>query len=241
MDCLMLRLDAPLMSFGSVVVDQINPVDRFPGRSLLTGLLGNALGLDHADTAALALLQQRLRHASRWDVEPELLVDYQTVDLGQDFMQDTGWTTRGRREDRGKGDATSGTHQRWRHYWANGSATVALTLADAPAADHPVSLDRIEAAMRHPARPLFIGRKTCIPAEPLLLGRRTSPSLRDALTAEPLAAARGRRVPARVPACWPEDEGAGAGTLQLDDLRDWPNNLHRGRQRYATGFLEVAG
>lgn len=235
----MLRLDAPLMSFGSVVVDQINPIDRFPGRSLITGLLGNALGLDHAETAALALLQQRLRHASRWDTEPELLVDYQTVDLGQDFMEDTGWTTRGRREDRGKGDATSGTHQRWRHYWANGSATVALTLIDVPCFEHAVSLDDIEAALQRPARPLFIGRKTCVPAEPLLLGRRSAPSLRAALTAEPLAEAHGRRVLARVPACWPEDEGAGAGTLQLDDLRDWPNNLHRGRQRYATGFLEL--
>ena len=155
-------------------------------------------------------------------------------------MEDTGWTTRGRREDRGKGDATSGTHQRWRHYWANGSATVALTLLDTPSIESAVSMDGIEAALQRPARPLFIGRKTCVPAEPLLLGRRSAPSLRAALTAEPLGAAQGRRVPARVPACWPEDEGAGAGTLQLDDLRDWPNNLHRGRQRYATGFLESA-
>lgn len=239
MDCLLLRLDAPLMSFGGVVVDQINPVDRFPGRSLLTGLLGNALGLDHADTATLTSIQNRLRHASRWDIEPELLVDYQTVDLGQDFMQDTGWTTRGRREDRGKGDATSGTHQRWRHYWANGSATVALTLVDANDLTQTLSLQIIEAALRRPARPLFIGRKTCVPAEPLLLGRRNAPSLRVALQSEPLCDPRGRRTPARVPACWPEDEGLGAGTLQLDDLRDWPNNLHRGRQRYATGFLEV--
>ncbi|MCA3130465.1 MAG: type I-E CRISPR-associated protein Cas5/CasD, partial [Rhodocyclaceae bacterium] len=38
MDCLMLRLDAPLISFGGVVIDQINPVERFPGRSLLAGL-----------------------------------------------------------------------------------------------------------------------------------------------------------------------------------------------------------
>jgi CRISPR system Cascade subunit CasD len=240
----MLRLDAPLMSFGGVVVDQINPVDRFPGRSLLTGLLGNALGWDHADTAALAALQSRLRHASRWDLAPELLVDYHTVDLGQDFMQDTGWTTRGRREERGKGDATSGTHQRWRHYWANGCATVALTLAATGPDDGAVSLDDLEAALRRPARPLFIGRKACIPAAPLLLGRRRSPSLREALAAQPLAPAHGRAAPqgtpARVPACWPEDEGGGAATLTLDDLRDWPNNLHRGRQRYATGWLEIA-
>jgi CRISPR system Cascade subunit CasD len=117
MDCLLLRLDAPLMSFGGVVVDQINPVERFIGCSQVAGMLANALGLDHAHTEAIGELQQRLRVASRWDAEPEHIVDYQTVDLGQDFLTDTGWTTRGTREDRGGGAATSGTHQRYRHYW----------------------------------------------------------------------------------------------------------------------------
>lgn len=95
MDCLLLRLDAPLMSFGAVTVDQINPTWRFPARSMLVGLLGNALGWDHRDTGRLQALQARLRFAARWDAEPELLTEYQTVDLGQDFMMDTGWTTRG--------------------------------------------------------------------------------------------------------------------------------------------------
>jgi CRISPR system Cascade subunit CasD len=240
MDCLLLRLDAPLMAFGGIMVDETGPVDRFPGRSLLTGLLGNALGYDHRDTAGLQALQSRLRHASRLDAEPDLLVDYQTVDLGQDFMLQTGWTTRGRREDRGKGDATSSTHQRWRHYWANGCATVAMTLLEATAAAHNrVDLAAVEAALRRPARPLFIGRKTCMPAEPLLLGRRRTSSLRAALEAEPLAPLLGRREPLRIAACWPLEEGPGAQTLHVDDIRDWPSNIHRGRQPYAVGFLEI--
>lgn len=236
MDCLLLRLDAPLMSFGGVMVDQINPVDAFPGRALLTGLIGNALGWDHRDVDALQALQTRLRHASRWDLEPVHVVDYHTVDLGQDFMQGTGWTTRGRREDRGSGDATSGTHQRWRHYWANGCVTTAVTLTE-PDASGP-DLVSLESALRHPARPLFIGRKTCIPASPVLIGRRNASTLRDALVAEPLADSRGRRAPERVRACWPIEEGFAAQTIDVDDLRDWPNNIHRGRQRYAVGFLE---
>jgi len=101
MNCLLLRFDAPLMSFGAVVVDQLNPTWRFPGTSMLAGLLGNAMGWDHRDTPMLQNLQQRLRFAARWDAEPEPLTDYQTVDLGQDFMVSTGWTTRGYREDRG--------------------------------------------------------------------------------------------------------------------------------------------
>jgi CRISPR system Cascade subunit CasD len=235
MDCLMLRLDAPLMSFGGVVIDQRNPTDRFPGRSLLTGLFANALGWMHSDQDRLDALQSSLLHAARWDTEPERVDDYQTVDLGQHFMQDTGWTTRGRREDRGKGDATSGTHQRYRHYWANGCVTVAATLVSAA----PVSLDALEDALRAPARPLFIGRKPCLPAAPILLGRRQAESLRIALMAEPAADVGIRTAPQRMQACWPASEGGGAEEIEVFDLRDWRNNLHTGTQRYALGFLEV--
>lgn len=235
MDCLLLRLDAPLMSFGGVVVDETHPTERFPGASMLTGLIGNALGWDHRDIESLHALQERLRHAARWDAEPERLVDYHTVDLGQDFMLETGWTTRGRREDRGKGDATSGTHIRLRHYWANGVATVALALAEGSTPD----LLAVEAALRAPARPLFIGRKTCVPAAPLLLGRRQAENLRTALAAEPLADIGPRLRPRRVSALWPLDEGPGAQAVAVHDRRDWRNNLHRGHRSYAVGFLEV--
>lgn len=236
MECLLLRFDAPLMSFGGVVVDQINPVDRFPGRSLITGLVGNALGWDHADTERLAGLQRRLRHAARWDAVPERVVDYHTVDLGRPFMQDTGWTTRGRREDRGGGDARTGTHQRYRHYWANGCATVAIGLTDEGV---DLGLATIESALRTPARPLFLGRKTCMPAAPLLLGRREAAGLRAALAAEPLADVGPRHRPERIEACWPIDEGEGVQMLDLADLRDWHHNVHRDGQRHAVGFLEV--
>lgn len=236
MDCLMLRLDAPLISFGGVVIDQINPVDRFPGRSLLTGLFGNALGWDHRDTEQLSRLQARLRHAARWDAEPERVIDYHTVDLGQSHMVDTGWTTRGRREDRGSGEATRGTHQRYRHYWANGVATMAVALETS---DEDVNLDALQSALRNPARPLFIGRKTCLPALPLFLGRRHALTLRDALCAEPLADIGPRRRPQVIQACWPADESAGSDTIECYDLRDWANNIHRGSQRYSVGLLEL--
>lgn len=236
MECLLLRFDAPLMSFGGTIVDQLNPVDRFPGRSLLTGLIGNALGWDHSDTPLLARLQERLRHAARWDAEPERIIDYHTVDLGQAFLQDTGWTTRGRREDRGSGAATSGTHQRYRHYWANGCATLSVTLRD-ETGESP-NLTDVEHALRRPARPLFLGRKTCMPATPILIGRRSASSLRAALQAEPLAEIGARTRPRTITACWPIDEGTGGQETAVADLRDWRNNVHRGYQRYETGLLE---
>lgn len=235
MDVLLLRLDAPLMSFGAVVVDQNHPVWRFPGVAMLTGLLGNALGWDHRDTDRLQSLQDRLRFAARWDSEPELLTDYQTVDLGQDFMIGTGWTTRGRREDRGKGDATTGTHIRYRDHWANGVATIALALDG----EGEPGLAALEQALRCPARPLFLGRKPCLPAGSLLLGRRTAEGVRAALAAEPLADIGPRRRPGRIPALWPLDEGEGSQAEERYATRDWRNNIHRGTERHAVGFLEV--
>lgn len=236
MDVLLLRLDAPLMSFGAVVVDQNHRVWRFPGVGMLTGLLGNALGWDHRDTDRLQALQDRLRFAARWDAEPELLTDYQTVDLGQDFLIGTGWTTRGRREDRKGGTAAEGTHVRYRDYWANGVATVALALDG----EGDPTLGTVEAALRCPARPLFLGRKPCLPAAPILLGRRRAASLRAALAAEPLAQIGPRRRPQRVEALWPLDEGEGSYVEERYDRRDWSNNIHVGSRRYAVGFMEVA-
>ncbi len=235
MDVLMLRFDAPLMSFGAVVVDQNNPTWRFPGRSMLAGLLGNALGWDHRDAARLQILQDRLRFAARWDAEPVLLTDYQTVDLGQDFMIDTGWTTRGYREDRKGGSAATGTHIRFRDYWANGVATVALTLIGTGS---PTVVD-LEYALRTPARPLFIGRKPCLPAAPILVGRRQATGVKAALAAEPLADIGPRRRPRVIQALWPLEEGQGAGTEERFDRRDWANNIHIGSERYAVGLLEV--
>lgn len=236
MDCLLLRLDAPLMSFGAVVVDQLNPVWRFPARSMLVGLLGNALGWDHRDTDQLQGLQARLRFAARWDAEPELLTDYQTVDLGQASMVDTGWTTRGQREDRKGGSAATGTHQRWRDHWANGVATLAIALDG----EGTPTLDALASALLTPARPLFIGRKPCLPAAPLLIGRREASGVKAALEAEPLADVGPRRRPERIWALWPEDEGAAPGQEERYDLRDWKQNVHRGSQHYAVGCLEVA-
>lgn len=241
MDVLLLRLDAPLMSFGAVVVDQNHPVWRFPSVAMLTGLLGNALGWDHRDTDRLQSLQDRLRFAARWDAEPEHLTDYQTVELAHSFMRDTGWTTRGHVEKR-EGDVErqirakkTYVNPRKRDHWANGVATIALALDG----EGEPGLAALEQALRCPARPLFLGRKPCLPAGPLLLGRRTADGVRAALAAEPLADIGPRRRPGRIPALWPLDEGEGSQAEERYATRDWKNNIHRGTERHAVGFLEV--
>jgi CRISPR system Cascade subunit CasD len=235
MDALILRFDAPLMSFGGVMVDQHGPINRFPGLAMLTGLLANALGYRHSEFDRLQSLQEQIRFAARWDLEPEHIIDYHTVDLGQEKMRHSGWTTRGMTEHRAGGSSAKfGTHQRYRHYWANGVMTLALTLEEGS-----TTLDEIEAALHHPARPLFLGRKTCLPAAPLLLERTQSINVLDALCCCPVdnrAAMNGEETLA---ACWPANIHGGdhSQIVSRYDQREWRNQIHAGRRSHYEGRI----
>lgn len=239
-DVLILRLEATLLSFGGVAVDERRPSDEYPSRSLLVGLLANALGWNHGDFEKLDRLQARLRHAARRDRRGTRLDDYHTVDLGQDFMRQ-GWTTRGRVEGRGGGSAT-GTHIRDRRYWADAAYTVALALDPA---DESPTLDDLAAAVMHPERPLFLGRKTCLPSRPLVaegeLHRLRAPSLVDALARVPRWT-RGEESPT-LRAWWTDGDPAGPAraerTFPARDHRDWRNQVHVGRRFLVEGELTL--
>ena len=221
-EALLLRFDAPLMSFGGPAVDQHRVVQEMPALSQVAGLVANALGYRHCDEERLGSLQVRLR-------------DFQTVALGQPHLKDTGWTTWHRREER-QGGSSDGTHIRSMHYWADSVHTIALSLAGGGAP----SLNDLQAALRRPARPLFLGRKSCLPAAPLLLGRRSAGSLLEAIESEPRAA---RSDPGPLPAWWPvhgwEEEGLEEGRVQpVFDQRDWANQLHTGRRLVRRGTVD---
>lgn len=237
MTILVLRFDAPLMSFGAPVVDQNGFVQSFPALSMLTGLLANALGWDHRDVEKLERLQERLRFASRLDRAGQPLLDYQTVDLGKDWMrpEKSGWTTRGRLAVR-KGLFGDATHQRYRHYRADSLCTVALTLVGAEAP--PV--DAVAAALREPMRPLFIGRKCCLPAAPILLDVIEGTSLVGVLASTPRAPRADRGL---LRASWWEDdtdEGSveESGIVPVTDERDWRNRVHVGRRLMREGHVD---
>lgn len=242
MRALVLRLDAPLMSFGTVMVDRHGFIDRFPGTAMLTGLIANALGWRHGDFDKLQQLQERIEYAARWDTRPEELIDYHTVDLGQPKMRDPGWTTRGESEHRGGGnDAKFGTHERIRYYWADGLMTIVLGVKGGLDPD----LDTIRAALHKPARPLFFGRKACLPSRPLLDPHTPILEGNDVLSIL-------RRVPVwdrhgtatrrdeYYLACWPAEIGVmGRGEIRrVYDLRDWANQVPAGSWLRAEGLIK---
>lgn len=214
---LMLVLEAPLLAFGTEMVDARGVVGDFPGASMLTGLLANALGWRRDERDRLERLQARLRFAARIDREGERLTDFQTAQLGKD---DQGWTTHGTPEGRAGGAGTyRSPHIRRRDYDADKRVSVVLYLE--PAQDTP-TLDDLATALCMPARPLFLGRKSCLPERPLLEGFVQADSFAEAFPA----------LPASSRLLLPGSEVALARDERrlVSDLRGWHAGVHGGQR-----------
>jgi CRISPR system Cascade subunit CasD len=234
---LVIRLAAPLTAFGGETIDNHGVIRDFPARSMVTGLLANALGWRREDWANHDRLQTRLRMGARRDLAPHRLEDYQTARL---FEDDQAWTTFGAPEGRAKsptytpqrGGRKATTQQRFRDYHADLVTLVALRLEPE---DETPNLDDLAEALDRPARPLFIGRKPCLPNGRLFAGWREADNLLDALQTFPAIAAEGKRLAIQ----WPEGEGRlpGDRLLQLCDERDWRSGVHGGWRHVREGAI----
>ena len=238
---LVMRFEAPLMAFGGVAIDQLGPVRDYPAASMLTGLIGNALGWHWADGAAHQEMQDRIVFGARSERQESVLVtDSQNAQLAK---SDKGWTTSGAPEGR-DGASYGAPHRRFRDYHAELSLQVVLRLRPAAAAP---TLEDVAEALDRPARPLYLGRKPCLPSRPLLASdadRWVGGSVvHDALRALP-----GGATPA--PATWPVGEGPDTDTpdtgtnvdriTDLADLRNWRSGLHAGSRRVVEGRITPA-
>ena len=233
---LILRLEAPLLAFGGVAVDQVGVTRDFPAASMLTGLLANALGYRRTEWRKHQALQDRLIFAARRERETVFgrLTDTQNAQLGKN---DKGWTSWGIPEGR-DGASYGAPHRRRRDYHADACVVVALRVTPA---DTAPDLETLAAALDRPARPLFIGRKPCLPSAPLRQQDFIeAPDAYTALTGVPLES----DTPPR--AIWPLGEGPETGEavtriLDLPDLRNWRTGLHGGVRKVVEGTLIPEG
>jgi len=222
---LVLQLEAPLMSFGGPIVDNNNYTDDVPGRSMITGLLGNALGYEHAEMNKLKALQDRVAIAVRVDRPGHRLTDFHTVDLGQEHLFNPGWTTHHRKESRGGGLATrKGTHIRYRDFFADRLCTVVVGLKEASTGP---TVDDLFAALEEPERPLFIGRKVALPSRPICGGLVEAESLAEALHKAPSDQRLDPKTPCFLPGGDPRQDGL---DVLVRDQKDWHNQIHTGRR-----------
>ena len=259
MEHLILNLQAPLMYFGVESIDTHSLTRQFPGTSMLTGLLANALGWVRTDHERHHALQENLLYAARIDRESPTakpLIDFQTAQLGpgidpfrtspgQNWV--VGWTTRGTPDFRTGGQHTYDSPVLlYRHYIADAHITVALRLKCDEPSSTPNSkrqgvptLQELATALQQPARPLFIGRKSCIPSCRIYGGFAEGDTALEALMAQPLFENPQRTRPIR--AQWqdndsPEHINPTRRTV-ISDTLNWQTYLHTGTTIVCEGLI----
>lgn len=235
---LILILQAPLAAYGDEAVDRIRPTDTIPGRSMITGLLGNALGYRRSDADALDRLQSRINHAARTELltTPQtplrateathhIVRDFHTAQLSKD---DQAWTTYGTPETRsGSRDSYRAPEIREVHYLAEHRVVIAVTLSKEKSGP---SLDDLAYAIQRPARPLFIGRKSCLPERPVFEAIVHAESETEALST-----IHGVLEDATVAHVQWDGIQCHASVNKtheqwVSDLKDWRNGVHVGRR-----------
>lgn len=154
MSTLLLRLAAPLQSWGINSNFDTRSTERYPSKSGVVGLLAAALGIRRDEEEKLIPLNG-LRFGVRVDKEGTLLRDFHTAHSAKSSYV---------------------TH---RYYLADAVFLAGLE------SDRESFLGELDEALRHPAFPLFLGRRACPPTLPLSLGIRAGIDLREALVQEP--------------------------------------------------------
>ncbi|MCA8837211.1 MAG: type I-E CRISPR-associated protein Cas5/CasD [Proteobacteria bacterium] len=241
-----LRFCAPMASFGGEAIDAHGVTRDFPVRSMLTGFLANALGWDRSMRQEHQSMQDRIVFGALCEHEYTSIkmTDYQTAQLGKN---DKGWTVRGEPSGRkGGADTFAGSHQRWRDYHSDLRTSVVLRLTPE---EHSPTLTELQAALVSPARPLFIGRKSCLPTDMIFHGWVEGENTYTAILAA-IKALKKNNAPLsgignskELRAVWPAEEGDGGSyrTEAVSDERNWISGLHGGSRQMCEGLISLEG
>lgn len=160
---LLLRLAAPLQSWGERSRWDVRDTADVPTKSGVVGMLAAALGWKRTDRR-IASLQDELLFGVRVDRAGNRLVDFQTI---QGALPSADGKRKGTKEN-------PYTIISPRVYLQDASFLVGLQGSRA-------TLEACERALRAPRWPYFLGRKSCPPASPVVVEFCDSLILQDAL------------------------------------------------------------
>lgn len=225
MSGLVLRLAAPLQSWGEHSVFNSRDTVRFPTRSGLIGLLAAAEGRPRG--ASLADYDD-LSFTVRIDRPGMPLADFHTIGGGR-AKHATVPTADGKR--RSEETATIVTR---RHYLSDAAFTVAVTGSSE-------LISRIGVALHSPRWPPFLGRRSCPPDPPLVLRADAADPVADLTERVPVHSrprTAGHDNSDGELDLVTEDERAAATTVTT--LADVPESFDRLDRRYRTRTVSVA-
>lgn len=200
MPTLLLRLVGPMQSWGTISRFNQRDTGKEPGKSGVVGLLAAALGIDRGNWTDLEQLT-RLSVGVRHDRPGIPKWDYQTAGCAANdtIIKADGTQAKG-------GGVVS-----QRFYLADAAFLVALEYGK-----HTL-LEQIQAALRNPAWPLFLGRKSYVPSETIWIkdGLQDAP-MRDVLARWPWIATQRKweKLPEELLVSFESVDGS--GVLKMD-------------------------
>ena len=222
-----LRLRGPMMGGGGPRIDGHPQPLPIPTRSMLTGLLGAALGIERGQPEKLQAIQDHMRMGIAVHRQPVPIRDYQTTDLSQRHLQGPMWMRDGTGAvgifERGGANIDSIVEQN-RPYLCDVDMTVVMEFL--PAA--PVMLDKIDIALEQPRYPLFLGTTTCPPSHPIKARSVDATSLEDAV----LQVRETDDVMMWLPLEATSASAHGDLLHPIPDTRDWTAGRHGGETVY---------
>lgn len=160
---LLFRLYGPMAAWGDTAVGEFRPSQGHPSRTAVLGLLAAALGIRRDREEELLELDRSVQVAVRLDIPGELLRDYHTTQVPPSGKRLRYYT----RADETGADSLH-TILSQRDYRVDAGASVALQ----PVEDDPSRLHAWQHALRIPALPLYLGRKSCplaLPTDPVVV------------------------------------------------------------------------
>ncbi|MET8779165.1 type I-E CRISPR-associated protein Cas5/CasD [Nocardia sp. NPDC004654] len=175
MSGLLLRLAAPLQTWGEHSAFARRDTQPFPTRSGLIGLFASAHGIPRTEPDQLTPFDE-LRFTVRIDRAGVMLRDFHTIGGGRQ-PRDTVPTAEGKRRGPGKGTIVTN-----RYYLSDAAFTIAVEGPDQ-------ILTELAAALNNPRWQPYLGRRSCPPEQPILLGRSDTP-IADLHTQIPINARR---------------------------------------------------
>jgi CRISPR system Cascade subunit CasD len=160
-----MRLAAPIASLAGPRIDTVGDSIPIPTRSMITGIIGAALGISYDQPRWLQQLQDAMRLAIVVHHAGRVISDYHTVRMALPHMTGPMWWNDGHRlgvmkRAGGKPDRTITGE---RPLTCDYDATVVVELLRGA----PFSVEQIFKALRNPIFPLSIGQRSCIPSMPI--------------------------------------------------------------------------
>ena len=213
-----LTFRAPLMVLQGPRIDNWPQGLPIPTRSMVTGLIGAALGVSRREADTLQSIQDTMRLAvvvHRRGVE---VVDYQTANLSKPHLRGPMWSSGTTILEREGGD-TEGTRIQHRPYVCDGHMTVLVQLLDGA----PFTAEHIIEAFDQPKRVLAYGRMSCPPIGRIAGDVLSVGSLEEAVSELP----GDIYLPSEV-----IEPQWGDLLVSIPGTRDWRSRLHGGAEIY---------